>query len=196
MSAPWNHNIHYHDLVLRAVPAQCRRALDVGRGAGLLTRRLAPYCGDVVGIDTDRDAVAQARAASAGCGSIEFIEGDAMAHPFAESSFDFIAVVAALHHLPLRPALTRFRALLRPGGVIAILGLYRAESFQDHVCAAAALPASLTLRLLRGHADVGAPLKEPEETIREIRAAAGSILPGCAFRRCLLFRYSLTWRKA
>jgi len=26
----WNHNFHYHDLVLAAAPTPCRAALDVG----------------------------------------------------------------------------------------------------------------------------------------------------------------------
>src|ERR1035438_1423379 len=37
-TGPWNHNIHYHDVVLRSVPPRCRRALDVGCGQGLLAR--------------------------------------------------------------------------------------------------------------------------------------------------------------
>jgi hypothetical protein len=28
--AKWNHNIHYHDVLLAAVPAACDRALDIG----------------------------------------------------------------------------------------------------------------------------------------------------------------------
>jgi 16S rRNA A1518/A1519 N6-dimethyltransferase RsmA/KsgA/DIM1 with predicted DNA glycosylase/AP lyase activity len=40
--------------VLRAVPPVCR-ALNVGRGQGLLTRRLAERCEEVIGIDIDSD---------------------------------------------------------------------------------------------------------------------------------------------
>ena len=49
MSAPqdrWNHNLHYHRLVLDAVPAHARTALDVGTGDGLLAadlRRRVPH---------------------------------------------------------------------------------------------------------------------------------------------------------
>lgn len=37
----WNHNTHYHRLVLDAMPDPCEAALDVGCGEGLLARRLA-----------------------------------------------------------------------------------------------------------------------------------------------------------
>jgi hypothetical protein len=41
-SRRWNHDIHYHPVVLAAVPEGCRRALDVGCGEGQLTRELQP----------------------------------------------------------------------------------------------------------------------------------------------------------
>jgi 2-polyprenyl-3-methyl-5-hydroxy-6-metoxy-1,4-benzoquinol methylase len=49
----WNHNIHYHDLILRSLPAQCGKVLDVGCGQGLLARRLAECCQEVIAIDAD-----------------------------------------------------------------------------------------------------------------------------------------------
>jgi hypothetical protein len=33
----WNHNNHYHDLLLKAVPYGCQRALDVGCGLGFIS---------------------------------------------------------------------------------------------------------------------------------------------------------------
>jgi hypothetical protein len=39
----WNHNSHYHDLLLAAVPPGCRRALDVGCGLGTFARKLTTH---------------------------------------------------------------------------------------------------------------------------------------------------------
>lgn len=36
----WNHNLHYHRVILAAVPAGARRSLDVGCGVGMLARDL------------------------------------------------------------------------------------------------------------------------------------------------------------
>lgn len=190
----WNHNIHYYDLVLRSMPASCRRACDVGCGQGLLAGRLARRCEEVVAIDADHDTIARARSAT-GDPRIEFVEGDAMGYPFGEGSFDFVSAVATLHHLPLIPALTRFRKLLRPGGVLAVIGLYREQTPVDYVWATAAVPASWMLRSIRGETAVGAPVTFPKETLSEIRAACGEILPGAVVRRRLFFRYSLIWKK-
>jgi SAM-dependent methyltransferase len=192
---PWNHNIHYHDLVLAAAAPGCRRALDVGCGHGLLARRLAQHCQQVIAIDKDRDVISRARAGGDREGRIKFVEGDVMTYPFPEDNFELIAAVATLHHLQLQPALARFRKLLMPGGVLALIGLYRGETLSDLAFSAAAFPVSWGLRLVRGHADVGAPVQNPNETFRDIRSACDVLLPGACLKRCLLFRYSLVWRK-
>lgn len=168
----------------------------MGCGEGLLTKRLGERCQDVIGIDMDHDAIARARISVNSEASVQFVEGDVMAYPFLDDSFDLIVAVAALHHLPLRPALIRFRNLLRTGGVLAVIGLYRGETLRDLAFSAAAFPASWTLRLFRGYADVGAPVQNPQETLSEIRCACQALLPGASLRRQLLFRYFLTWRKA
>jgi trans-aconitate methyltransferase len=70
---------------------------------------------DVVAIDTD--AAALTRAAQVRAPNITFMRGDVMSHP-STRAFDFIALVAVLHHLPLEPALERFKLLQttrRPG---------------------------------------------------------------------------------
>ena len=192
---PWNRNIHYHGVVLDAIPAGCRRALDAGCGQGFLTRELAPRCGEVVAIDADRDTLALARASADQAARITFVEGDVMTHPFVPGSFDFVAAVAMLHHVPLEPGLARFLDLLSPGGVLAIVGLHPLHTPLDYALAAVAIPSSLALRARHGWAAVGAPIKEPVETLREIHRACGVRLPGAVFRRHLLFRYSIVWRK-
>lgn len=118
-----------------------------------------------------------------------------MTHPLNEGSFEFVVAVASLHHLPLEPALIRFRSLLKSGGVLAIVGLYRSHTLEDYAWAAAGVPTSFILRCVRGQADVAAPVQNPKETFTEIRRASEDLLPGSVLRRRLLFRYSLTWRK-
>jgi ubiquinone/menaquinone biosynthesis C-methylase UbiE len=190
---PWNHNLQYHDLVLKAVPANCDRALDVGCGQGVLARRLAQQCKEVTAIDADEHALGRA-IANGKDSRVTFLEADAMNYPFPEASFDLITAVATLHHLPLKPALMRFKSLLRRGGVLAVVGLYRNSTLTDYAFAAAALPTSKILRLWRGEAAVGAPIRDPLETLGEIRSACAEVLPGATIQRHLFFRYSLIWR--
>jgi SAM-dependent methyltransferase len=192
---PWNRNIHYHDLVLNAVPPGCRRALDVGCGGGRLASELAERCGAVTAIDVDAPTLARAKLAHARR-NLSFVEGDVMTHPFEPGSFDFIAAVASLHHLPLEPTLARFARLLGPGGVLAIVGLYRLQTLTDWAYAPFAMSVSWWLRLTNRYERVEAPIRDSAETLAEIERCAARALPGSQCERQLLFRYSLVWRKA
>jgi SAM-dependent methyltransferase len=192
---PWNHNIHYHPRVLAAAPRPCRRALDVGCGRGLLSADLLGVAGEVVGIDPDPRSLAHARAHLGGEARLSLVEGDAMTHPFAPASFDLVAGIAVLHHLPLAPALTRLAGLVAPGGVLAVIGLARPTTAQEAAMAVAAYPVNQLLRRVKGEVPVGAPVKDPAETLPQIRAAAAEALPGASVRLLLLFRYELIWRK-
>jgi ubiquinone/menaquinone biosynthesis C-methylase UbiE len=191
----WNHNIQYHDVLLRAVPPRCQQALDVGCGTGSFARHLALNSREVIAIDADHDTLERGRMATTAETGVTFVEGDVMTYPFRDNSFDFISAVATLHHLPLGPALTRFRNLLKSGGVLGVLGLYRAGTAKEFALAAAALPTSWVMRRLRDYTDVEAPLQEPKETRHQIRIACDATLHGGTIRRHLLFRYSLVWRK-
>jgi SAM-dependent methyltransferase len=191
----WNHNIHYHGVVLRAIPPDCRRALDVGCGRRALSQKMARQCEEVLAIDTEPECLAFARTISGQLPNLTFLLGDALEQPFPENSFDFVSAVASLHHLPIRRALERFGRLLRPGGTLAVVGLYRDDTPVDHAVGCIAFPISWTIRRLTGEAEVGAPVREPMETLREIRWECDSALPGGVFRRRLFFRYSFVWRK-
>jgi 2-polyprenyl-3-methyl-5-hydroxy-6-metoxy-1,4-benzoquinol methylase len=191
----WNHNTHYHEFVLRSLPPKCHRALDVGCGQGALSRKLAAHCAEVVGIDADSACIAHAIAAPDARQNINFIKGDVLTHSLQQNSFDFLVAVATLHHLPLRSALQTFSNLLRPGGVLAIVGLYRNATLTDHAFAAAALPISWIVRSLLGEEQVGAPTRDPNETLRSIRQESASVLPGAVLRRQFFFRYTIVWKK-
>lgn len=190
----YNHNEHYSDLLLRQIPAGCVSALDVGCGDGRFVRRLAHRCnGMVTGIDRDRTMIERARAATFDP-SIRFIEADFMQYHF-EEQFDFIAATASLHHMPFEQALAKMASLLRPGGVLAVLGLFREASLTDRAVALVAVPTNIFYALKRGQYESGARVKLPDMSLQEIRARASSLLPGARLRRLLLWRYVLTWQK-
>lgn len=199
---PWNHNIHYYPLILGAVPARAERALDVGCGAGLLARELRQQVPHVTAIDRDAPVLARARQQDGGAG-IEYLLGDFLAWDFGPEPFDVIVSVAALHHMDQAAAITRMRDLLRPGGALVIVGLARSGA-ADLLVDLAAVPVNLVLRIRhrdwqqarRARNEVMAPVVwPPPHTYREIRRLAADLLPGVRYRRHLLWRYSLVWRK-
>jgi SAM-dependent methyltransferase len=190
----WNHNIHYHPLILSAVPAGCDRALDVGCGDGILARELRASVPHVTGIDLDEPSLRLAREHDPE-GMIDFVAGDFLTYPFAEP-FGFVASIACLHHMDMRRGLERMGSLLRPGGTLAIVGLARSQSAADLAVDIAGTVATRAYRLARGYWEVSAPtVWPPPETYRSTRRIAAEILPRATYRRHLLFRYSLVWTK-
>jgi ubiquinone/menaquinone biosynthesis C-methylase UbiE len=193
----WNHNVQYQPVILGAVPPGCGAALEVGCGDGLLARRLAGRCGTVTAIDRDARMIALARSAAREeeLARVTFVEADFLAYPVAEASFDFACANTSLHHMDFAAALTAMARALRPGGRLAVVGLAANGSFGDYLADAPGVPVNLVYRVLYREGSSGAPVKDPEMTWAEVRAAARSLLPGVRYRRHLLWRYSLLWRK-
>src|SRR5687767_5265773 len=100
----WDHNIHYHQTLLRHIPQGAMRALDVGCGAGLFAERVAATVPDVVAIDRDSETIEAARALRQRP-NVTYMQADVMEVALEPGSFDFVSCLSALHHMPLRPAL-------------------------------------------------------------------------------------------
>ena len=193
----WNHNVHYQPVILNAVPAGCGAALEIGCGDGLLASRLAERCAEVTAIDRDAEmiALARSRAQATGPGRVTVVEADYLAYPVADASFDFACANTSLHHMDFATALAAMARALRPGGRLAVVGLAAHGSFGDYLADVPGIPLGLAYRAVRGKSDPGAPIMDPEMTWAEVRAVARRLLPGVRYRRHLLFRYSLLWRK-
>jgi SAM-dependent methyltransferase len=193
-SGRWNHNIQYHPLVLAAVRQGCRRALDVGCGEGQLTRELRRRVEDVVGVDLDAASIGLARAQAAP--SLTYVVGDVLTYPFESESFDLVTCVASLHHMDAAAGLQRMAGLLRPGGMLVVIGCARSRFPAD-------LPWELTAVVAHRFHSLKKPVWEhpspkawpPPETYAGMRRLASDLLPGVRYRRHLLWRYSLTWTK-
>lgn len=130
--------------------------LDVGCGFGLETLRLARHVGPtgrIAGIDKSAAFIveAQRRASEAGL-AIDFRQGDAMALPFTEASFDIGRAERLLIYLdaPER-AICELRRVVRPGGRIALIE----PDVETNTINLGNRP--LTRRILQHECDVGVP---------------------------------------
>ncbi|MER7539286.1 class I SAM-dependent methyltransferase [Streptomyces sp. NPDC097704] len=192
----WNTNVARHAGILRAVPAGCGEALDVGCGDGLLARRLTGRARHVTGVDTSPDMIARARESAAGRPELTFLEGDFLTVDLPAEGYDFICSVTTVHHLDFGSALTRMRELLRPGGALVVVGLALDEGVADWAFRIATQPAVRIVKSLRGaRTPEGMPVADARMSYAQVRAEARRLLPGVRYRRHVLRRYSLTWRK-
>jgi demethylmenaquinone methyltransferase/2-methoxy-6-polyprenyl-1,4-benzoquinol methylase len=99
------------------------RVLDVCCGTGDLAIAARAAGGDVTGLDFSEPMLERARRKAA---EIEWVEGDALALPFADESFDAVTVGFGVRNLPnAERGLSELRRVLRPGGRLAVLEITR-----------------------------------------------------------------------
>jgi SAM-dependent methyltransferase len=208
---PFDHNLHYHRLLLRQLPRGCRTALDVGCGTGRFARRLARRGIQVVAIDRSAEVIEAARAVpvrSGAGGGIRWCRADVTAVELPRGGYHFISCLASIHHMPFA-TVARLRQALAPGGVLVVLGVYRQRTPADYAVVLAAAPvnaaARLTVAALERAAAVAArrpgrrelvrpPVRTASMTLGQVRQEAAALLPGCAIRRLLFWRYLLVFR--
>src|SRR5688572_9869476 len=82
------HNDHYHDFLLRHLPANCRDVLEIGCGTGTFARRLAERCEHVLALDLSPEMIRIARDRSAQFPNIDFQLADVCDLPLPVDSFD------------------------------------------------------------------------------------------------------------
>ena len=199
----WSHNTHYHRWLLRQLPSQLDMALDVGSGRGRLACILASRARRVDAVDASPAMIAAAQQRCPSSSQVRWIAGDVLdaALPLVEGGYDAVTAVSSLHHLPLGAGLDRLAELVRPGGVLAVVGHYRPATLADRCLELVALPANavvgaaLALTGAGGKPDDDAmPVRPPTTTLAEVRLAAAR-LPGSKVTRGLYWRYLLTWRR-
>jgi SAM-dependent methyltransferase len=190
------HTARYYGQLVAALPQHCERALEIGCGTGEFARKLATAAQSVVAIDRDLTALSIATSETDGARNLTFVNADFLAYPFAASArFDFVCALASLHHMPLREALGAMKALLRPGGVLGVIGLHRFRGIVDFLQSAIARPISLLLKIRANPENECVRLAEPVHTLREISTIATAVLPGAVIRRHLLWRYTLLYQE-
>lgn len=200
----WSHNSHYHKWLLRQLPSPLDRALDVGCGRGRLACTLASRAQQVDAVDASAAMIAAARRRCPDSFHVRWLVGDILDRelPLAADGYDAVTAVSSLHHLPLNDGLDRLAELVRPGGVLAVVGHYRPDTVTDRCFEVVALTANAVVGAALAVAgnggkpdDENMPVRTPTATLAEIRQAA-TRLPGSTVTRALYWRYLLTWWRA
>ncbi len=110
------------DLLARVAQPAPRTVVDLGCGAGNVTRLLALRWPDaqIVGVDNSPEMLAQARAATTDLPRVRFAAGD-LATWAPEAPVDVVYSNAALHWLPAHDAVfPRVIAMVAAGGTLAV----------------------------------------------------------------------------
>ncbi len=109
-----------------------RLVLDAGCGGGRYARLLAEAGARVVGVDLS-SAVDKAAAHCAPYENALIVQGDLLAPPVADDTFDFVYSIGVLHHSPdARKAFAQIARKVKPGGRLAVW-LYRRNTLPQEL---------------------------------------------------------------
>ena len=181
-------------MFLDAAPTNARTALDVGCGDGLLSFDLAEHGLDVTGIDPHEASIERARSDQRATPRTNFVCGDVFTSDLGRTSFDLVAASAVLHHIDARAGLRRLKQLVRPGGVIAVVGFGRPDGLHDRMLEVAGATTKRVQVIRREYWEHNAPVSWPPPfTTGQMRELGCDELPGATFRRLMSNRFSLVW---
>jgi demethylmenaquinone methyltransferase / 2-methoxy-6-polyprenyl-1,4-benzoquinol methylase len=121
----------WRDATARAVVSPGARVLDVCCGTGDLALAAERAGGRVTAVDFAPRMLERARRKSA---TIEWVLGDALALPFADSSFDAVTIGFGARNLGdgLEPGLRELRRVLATAGRLGVLEITRPRGFLRH----------------------------------------------------------------
>jgi SAM-dependent methyltransferase len=123
------------DLLKQVVALGGAAVLDVGCGAGAMSERIALQgeAARVVGIDVD-EVQLEKNARRDWPANVEFRRSGVQELPFADASFDGVAMFKSLHHVPsslLDAGLREVYRVLRPGGWLYVCEPVYAGAYND-----------------------------------------------------------------
>lgn len=166
------HAVYAQRLVELAQLRPGQRVLDAATGTGFaatVAARQVGATGEVVGVDISTGMLGQAERlrTEAGLHHLRFVAADAATLPgFADASFDVVLCAAALLYLPARPALSAWRRVLTPGGVVGFSTMRAGHPVAAQIFRRCA--AEFGIQLADPHAEVG-----DETRCRHMLATAG-----------------------
>lgn len=203
---PWDHNSHYHSFLLSHIPPTADSdALEIGCGTGAFSRLLAQRFRRVLALDLSPRMIEIARERSRPYPNIDFQVADAVTVELPSEQFGCVASIATLHHLPLEIIFPKIKSVLKPGGTLLVLDLFRAQSVADFSTSLLSIPLNTVLRWIkcgrvRQSAEARAAWEEHARTdtyptLAQVRRACAAIFPAAQVKRHLLWRYSVVWKK-
>lgn len=161
-------------------------------------------------IDVDDHVISAAREQSAALdlpGQIRFEQADITHLTLEPDTYDYIACLASIHHVPFG-TVQKLRASLTANGVLVILGCYREATLRDHATSLLAIPVNAVrrasvffrekwseIRADRGTQSPPAPVAPPSMSLAEIREDSAAYLPERRIRRLLFWRYLLVFQQ-
>jgi ubiquinone/menaquinone biosynthesis C-methylase UbiE len=201
----WSNNTHYTKSVLKEInPLIGGVGVDAGCGIGDGARKLSGIYKKVVGYDISPSMIEKAKELSEDFEGITYINESFLDADIEEASCGCVLCVSMLHHMDMEAFFKKAKRVLKKGGRLLVVDLYKMATIGDALTAIAASFLKKPYLFFRGALKVtfierqtwgrhGA--LEEYKTITEVKQTAESILGEVKVKRKLFYRYTLTWIK-
>lgn len=201
----WEHNNHYHKYLIKNMPDNREKALEIGCGKGVFARLMAKDFKKVIAVDFSEGMIEKAKAISKDLINIEYKLEDITKHDFKNNKYDCIVSIATMHHLPFREMLIKAKEGLKDNGVFMVLDLYESKTITDYLVSLFAAPVNIIFMLfkngsLRPSEEERKAWKEHSKndvymSFKDIKTICKKVMPEAKVRRHFFWRYSIVWRK-
>lgn len=186
--------------LLGQLPRDARTALDVGCGAGVLSRELARRGLSILAIDLSPRMIEVARLRTPPLVPVEFRIADIMQDALGDRTFDVVVSANVVHHLPLRAVVPRLTSAVRPGGTLLLQDVVTRDGLLDFPLNVVAAISNRLRRSRSRTSSIDALYErhgagERYLRPREVDSAYRELLPGARVLHHLEWRYSVVWRR-
>lgn len=191
----WNHNNHYHNYILKHLPTNKSLALDIGSGDGEFSYKLSKRFQQVICLEPDLNSFNYTKKVYQST-NIKPLNSLLADFDHEERTFDFIVCIASIHHMDMETSLNKMKSLLKNGGKIVILGLYRESSMVDLLISLCAIIPNILMNKRSKHkSGYQFDIKTAPAllTIKEIKKVLTRSLGSFTFKRHLFWRYSVVY---
>ena len=193
----WNHNIHYHNMILNNLSNDKCIALDIGSGDGDFAEKLSKYYEKTVCLEPDLKSYEYAKNKYSINNKITH-ENNTLDDYTPNKKFDFITCIASIHHMDFEKSLIKIKNLLKDNGKLIILGLYKEKFLIDYLYSLiACIPNKVRCMINRedNNSSLKIKLKPANMNYKEIEEISNKILGDCKIRRHFYWRYSIIYKK-
>jgi 2-polyprenyl-3-methyl-5-hydroxy-6-metoxy-1,4-benzoquinol methylase len=199
----WDHNRQYQNYLIKNIPKNCSRILDVGCGTGELTRKLVLFGREITGIDISENMLHEAEKRNYDekikymkTTAEDYLEGT-------DRQFDIIISIAALHHMNEERILKIMKNKLTENGKILVLDIVKEKTIFDYFLSIIAVILNpIIMLVMNGRLRVSKNEREAWTehfqydkylTITEVKNIAKNVLGKAKIKRHLFWRYSLIY---
>ncbi len=144
------------DSICRGTPSKEMRVLEIGCGAGRMTRALAKVFGEVHGVDISSGMIERARELLADCSNVHLYQNNGTdLSELGDSEFDFAFSFIVFQHIPRKAIIENYvrevHRVLRPGRLfkLQVQGSYRAVQAEQDTWLGATVSGSDAIKMAK-----------------------------------------------